>query len=229
MGEGELKWRRIERRELLACPIFTVTERLNEGPGGRSARFVVLEARDWAVAVPVLVKDGEPHFLMVRQYRHGSDEVSVEFPGGVVERGEDPAAAAARELHRGDGLLCLETFPCRGSAPQPGYPRQPFPRLPGRGPRVHGRDGPRRARGPRLPPGKRAGGPSLNGRAPIFPCPHVRRPLPGGQAPGGPLILKALGALGFAVDLSRAKTRRAQGRAFPSNNTNLYLHSPLRA
>ena len=98
MGEGELKWRRIERRELLACPIFTVTERLNEGPGGRSARFVVLEARDWAVAVPVLVKDGEPHFLMVRQYRHGSDEVSVEFPGGVVERGEDPAAAAAREL-----------------------------------------------------------------------------------------------------------------------------------
>ena len=98
MGEDELKWRRIERRELLACPIFTVTERLNEGPGGRSGRFVVLEAKDWAVAVPILVKDGEPHFLMVRQYRHGSDEVSVEFPGGVVESGENPAAAAAREL-----------------------------------------------------------------------------------------------------------------------------------
>jgi 8-oxo-dGTP pyrophosphatase MutT (NUDIX family) len=98
MGEGEVKWKRIRRSELLACPIFKVTERLNEGPGGRSGSFVVLEASDWASVVPVVRKDGETYFLMVRQYRHGSDEVSVEFPGGVVEPGEEPAAAAEREL-----------------------------------------------------------------------------------------------------------------------------------
>jgi ADP-ribose pyrophosphatase len=97
-GEGSVKWRMLGRKELLACPIFTVTERENEGPGGRVGRFVVLEARDWATVVPLVRRGGESFFLMVRQYRHGSDEVSVEFPGGVVERGEVPAAAAAREL-----------------------------------------------------------------------------------------------------------------------------------
>jgi 8-oxo-dGTP pyrophosphatase MutT (NUDIX family) len=35
---------------------------------------------------------------MVRQWRHGSREMSLEFPGGVFEPGEDAAAAAAREL-----------------------------------------------------------------------------------------------------------------------------------
>ena len=97
-GEGARKWKRLGRRELLACPVFMVAERENEGPGGRVGRFVVLEAPDWATVVPLVLRDGEAFFLMVRQYRHGSDEVSVEFPGGVVEPGEDPAAAAAREL-----------------------------------------------------------------------------------------------------------------------------------
>ena len=89
---------RVGRKELLACPVFMVTERENRGPGGRVGRFVVLEAPDWAAVVPVVRREGETFFLMVRQYCHGSDEVSVEFPGGVVEPGEDPAAAAAREL-----------------------------------------------------------------------------------------------------------------------------------
>jgi ADP-ribose pyrophosphatase len=97
-GEGSVKWTRLGRRELLRCPVFTVAERENEGPGGRKGRFVVLEARDWAVVVPLVRRDGEDRFLMVRQYRHGSGELSLEFPGGVVEAGEAPAAAAAREL-----------------------------------------------------------------------------------------------------------------------------------
>jgi 8-oxo-dGTP pyrophosphatase MutT (NUDIX family) len=97
-GEGSIKWARLGRRELLRCPVFTVTERENEGPGGRKGTFVVLEAPEWTTVVPLVRRDGEDFFLMVRQYRHGSDELSLEFPGGVVEPGEEPAAAAAREL-----------------------------------------------------------------------------------------------------------------------------------
>jgi len=104
-GDGGTKWKRLGRRELLACPVFTVTERQNEGPGGRLGRFVVLEAPDWATVVPVVYRGSEAFFLMVRQYRHGSDEVSDEFPGGVIESGEDPAAAAARELAEETGYV----------------------------------------------------------------------------------------------------------------------------
>jgi 8-oxo-dGTP pyrophosphatase MutT (NUDIX family) len=35
---------------------------------------------------------------MVRQWRHGSETLSVEFPGGVIDPGEAPADGARREL-----------------------------------------------------------------------------------------------------------------------------------
>jgi ADP-ribose pyrophosphatase len=118
-GEGSIKWNRLGRRELLRCPVFTVAERENEGPGGRRGRFIVLEAPDWATVVPVLSRGGEEHFLMVRQYRHGSDELSLEFPGGVVEAGEDPAAAAARELAEETGYAASSLRLAGSVSPNP--------------------------------------------------------------------------------------------------------------
>jgi 8-oxo-dGTP pyrophosphatase MutT (NUDIX family) len=58
---------------------------------------------------------------MVRQYRHGSDEVSVEFPGGVVERGEDPAAAAARELAEETGYAASSIRLAGSVYPNPAF------------------------------------------------------------------------------------------------------------
>jgi 8-oxo-dGTP pyrophosphatase MutT (NUDIX family) len=45
--------------------------------------------------VPVTPAD---EIVMVRQFRHGSAEVTLETPGGMVDPGEQPAEAAAREL-----------------------------------------------------------------------------------------------------------------------------------
>jgi 8-oxo-dGTP pyrophosphatase MutT (NUDIX family) len=46
----------------------------------------------------VLETGGKEQFVMVRQWRHGAEALSLEFPGGVFEHGEDPVEAAAREL-----------------------------------------------------------------------------------------------------------------------------------
>jgi len=35
---------------------------------------------------------------MVRQWRHGTREITLEIPGGIVDPGESAAGAAAREL-----------------------------------------------------------------------------------------------------------------------------------
>lgn len=118
-GDGSIKWRRLERRELLHSPVFTVVARENEGPGGRRGSFIALEASDWATVVPVVEREGRAFFLMVRQYRHGSDELSVEFPGGVVDPGEDPRAAAARELAEETGYRASSLRLAASVSPNP--------------------------------------------------------------------------------------------------------------
>jgi 8-oxo-dGTP pyrophosphatase MutT (NUDIX family) len=120
-GSGGEKWKRLVRTELLDCGIFKVVERENEGPGGRRGRFSVLEAPDWATVVPVIEHEGQLCFLMVRQYRHGSDQVSIEFPGGVIEPGEDPAAAAARELAEETGWKAGRIRPAGAVSPNPAF------------------------------------------------------------------------------------------------------------
>src|SRR5512147_313760 len=56
---------------------------------------MIFEFRSWANIV-ALTKNGE--VVLVRQYRHGVNQVLLEFPGGVVEDEEDPKTGARREL-----------------------------------------------------------------------------------------------------------------------------------
>jgi len=66
-------------------------------------KFTVLDSRDWAIVIPALETEQGRDFLMVRQWRHGARELSLEFPGGVFELGELAEKAAARELREETG------------------------------------------------------------------------------------------------------------------------------
>jgi 8-oxo-dGTP pyrophosphatase MutT (NUDIX family) len=96
MNEDHLIWHELERREVCRTGLLTVRNTVCRSPEGENRVFTVIDCSDWAIVVPVL--NSGKDFLMVRQWRHGSKEISLEFPGGVFEPGEDPAAAAAREL-----------------------------------------------------------------------------------------------------------------------------------
>lgn len=68
--------------------------------GGELDDFHVIEYPDWA-CVLCLTEAGS--LLMVEQYRHGVGRLSLELPAGRIDAGEEPLAAAQRELREETG------------------------------------------------------------------------------------------------------------------------------
>jgi len=103
-GEDEkLKWKCGEKKSLLKTVVFDVTSSLNTWTDGQKVvqgDYIVLDAPDWVIVIPELEDKvaGHKEFYMVKQWRHGSKCLSVEFPGGVIDKGEEPEQAARREL-----------------------------------------------------------------------------------------------------------------------------------
>ena len=65
-------------------------------PDGRIVdEYFVLEYPNWVNAVAITADN---KVLMVRQYRHAANIVSLEIPGGVIDGDEEPIAAMRREL-----------------------------------------------------------------------------------------------------------------------------------
>ena len=62
--------------------------------------FYVVKAPGW---VNVVALTPAHHLVLVRQFRFGIDDFSLEIPGGVMEPGEDPVAAGLRELREETG------------------------------------------------------------------------------------------------------------------------------
>jgi ADP-ribose pyrophosphatase len=62
---------------------------------GVNRRFSLIHCVDW---VNVIALTADDRVVLIRQYRPGVERVCLEIPGGMIDPGEDPCAAAAREL-----------------------------------------------------------------------------------------------------------------------------------
>jgi 8-oxo-dGTP pyrophosphatase MutT (NUDIX family) len=108
MDEKRLIWKEEGRKRVFDCRVFSVWESYCKSPEpqfdqGKPQVFTVIDARDWAIVIPVIDAPKGKQFVMVWQWRHGSRSLSLEFPGGVFEPGENPEEAAARELYEETG------------------------------------------------------------------------------------------------------------------------------
>jgi 8-oxo-dGTP pyrophosphatase MutT (NUDIX family) len=103
MKEKEFGWKEENRKQVFDCRLFSIYESYCKSPHDTSHTFTVLDAADWAIVVPVLETPEGKKFVMVWQWRHGSQCLSLEFPGGVFESGENPQEAAVRELREETG------------------------------------------------------------------------------------------------------------------------------
>lgn len=93
---GSSSWRVISDQLYEQFKIFSVRKSTRLNPRTQKpVDFFLMNGLDW---VNVIALTPQNEVVLVRQYRHGIDDYTIEIPGGCVERGEDPKASGLREL-----------------------------------------------------------------------------------------------------------------------------------
>ena len=96
------RWKKLDTRVLAHTPIFDLQSIRFQHPTRTAPRdFFVIAAPDW-VNVVALTTDRQ--LVLVRQFRYGIDDFSLEIPGGLIDPGEDPVVAGLRELKEETGF-----------------------------------------------------------------------------------------------------------------------------
>lgn len=110
-------WKRIESKQIADCRVFRVREDIcKRDSNSDEHNFFVIENPDW-VNIIALTKDEE--VVLIEQFRHGSEEIILEIPGGMLDENEEPETAARRELVEETGYESDEFIYLGKSRPNP--------------------------------------------------------------------------------------------------------------
>ena len=100
------RWKTLETTPLANLKIFTAKAVRRLHPQRDTfGTFYVLDSAEWVNIIPLTPRH---EVVMIRQYRHGTDSVTLEVPGGLVERGEAPCEAGMRECREETGYTAPE-------------------------------------------------------------------------------------------------------------------------
>ena len=89
-------WKLLKTEYLVDAPWLKVAKETCELPNGKVINdFYTLWQPDWVL---ILARTAEGKWVMTEQYRHGSQTIELEFPAGIIDKGETPEQAALREL-----------------------------------------------------------------------------------------------------------------------------------
>ncbi|MBW1679140.1 MAG: NUDIX hydrolase [Deltaproteobacteria bacterium] len=99
-------WPVIHSRPGPSYRIFSLRIDTAQSPrSGKKHDFHIIDSPDWVNIIP-LTHDNQ--VVMVKQFRHGTKEITLEIPGGMVEKGDTPEETAAREFLEETGYRAEE-------------------------------------------------------------------------------------------------------------------------
>lgn len=95
------KWIKKNNNEIYHRRILSLAEVECFHPGKQiSHTFISLSIPDW---INIIAVTDDDKFIMVKQHRIGTDEITLESPGGIAEINESPEVTAIRELREETG------------------------------------------------------------------------------------------------------------------------------
>jgi ADP-ribose pyrophosphatase len=109
-------WEILGREFMQALQTFQIEKKRVRSPRtGKVSEVQAIQFPDWVMILALTIDE---KVVMVRQYRHGIEQVCLELPGGLVDPTDDsPAVSAQRELleetgYRADEIILMgECFP----------------------------------------------------------------------------------------------------------------------
>ena len=111
-------WPVISRKQIGDFGLFSLTQKTVRSPRTGAIKAVqALQFHDWVL---VLALTPQEKVVMVRQFRHGTEQICLELPGGLVDSGDDsPELSAQRELLEETGYQANEVRFLGECRPQP--------------------------------------------------------------------------------------------------------------
>ncbi|MBX9667077.1 MAG: NUDIX hydrolase [Candidatus Obscuribacterales bacterium] len=100
-----LSWKTLSTELLADCKIFAVNRVIaaSRSVEEKKGRFFTLDCASW---VNIIAITDHAEVLLVRQFRHGIADLTLEIPGGCVDSTDaDPLSAAVRELREETGSV----------------------------------------------------------------------------------------------------------------------------
>ncbi len=113
------KWDLLGKKVLVETPIFQFLQyKLFDNNKNSTHEFYIIDSQDWVNIVPIT---SDNKIVLIKQYRAGTGEITIEVPGGIIDAGETPEQTAKRELEEETGYIAKKYYKISDVYPNPAF------------------------------------------------------------------------------------------------------------